>query len=66
MNSVNKSVLRVKKFFKQLESYNSNKIIVHTDKINALIQSDLSDKRLSKISKIDGQIFVVKPNIRVS
>jgi aspartyl-tRNA(Asn)/glutamyl-tRNA(Gln) amidotransferase subunit A len=66
MNSVNKSVLRVKKFFKQLESYNSNKIIVHTDKINALIQSDLSDKRLSKISKIDGQLFVVKPNIRVS
>ena len=66
MNSVNKSVLRVKKFFKQLESCNSNKIIVHTDKINALIQSDLSDKRLSKISKIDGQLFVVKPNIRVS
>jgi len=66
MNSVNKSVLRVKKFFKQLESYNSNKIIVHTDKINALIQSDLSDKRLNKISKIDGQLFVVKPNIRVS
>ena len=66
MNSVNKSVLRVKKFFKQLESFNSNKIIVHTDKINALIQSDLSDKRLNKISKIDGQLFVVKPNIRVS
>ena len=36
MNSVNKSVLRVNKFFKQLENYNSNKIIVHTDKINAL------------------------------
>ena len=66
MNSVNKSVLRVKKFFKQLESFNSNKIIVHTDKINALIQSDLSDKRLNKISKIDGQLIVVKPNIRVS
>ena len=66
MNSVNKSVLRVNKFFKQLENYNSNKIIVYTDKINALAQANLSDKRFNKISNIDGQLFVVKPNIRVS
>ena len=66
MNSFNKSVLRVNKFFKKLENINSNKIIVHTDKINALVQSNLSDKRFNKISNIDGHLFVVKPNIRVS
>ena len=63
MNSVNKSVLRVNKFFKQLKNYTTNKIIIHTDKDNALIQSNISDKRYNKISKIDGELFVVKPNI---
>ena len=65
MNSVNKSVLRVNKFFKQLKNYTTNKIIIHTDKKNALLQSNISDKRYNKISKIDGELFVVKPNIRV-
>ena len=65
MNSVNKSVLRVNKFFKQLKNYTTNKIIIHTDKENALLQSNISDKRYNKISKIDGELFVVKPNIRV-
>jgi aspartyl-tRNA(Asn)/glutamyl-tRNA(Gln) amidotransferase subunit A len=65
MNSVNKSVLRVNKFFKQLKNYTTNKIIIHTDKKNALLQSNISDKRFNKISKIDGELFVVKPNIRV-
>ena len=65
MNSVNKSVLRVNKFFKQLKNYTTNKIIIHTDQENALLQSNISDKRFNKISKIDGELFVVKPNIRV-
>ena len=65
MNSVNKSVLRVNKFFKQLKNYTTNKIIIHTDQENALLQSNISDKRYNKISKIDGELFVVKPNIRV-
>ena len=65
MNSVNKSVLRVNKFFKQLKNYTTNKIIIHTDKKNALLESNISDKRFNKISKIDGELFVVKPNIRV-
>ncbi len=65
MNSVNKSVLRVNKFFKQLKNYTTNKIIIHTDRKNALIESSISDKRFNKISKIDGELFVVKPNIRV-
>ena len=45
MNNVNKSVLRVNKFFKQLENFNSYNIIIHTDKKNALIQSKISDNR---------------------
>ena len=65
MNSVNKSVLRVNKFFKQLKNYTANKIIIHTDRKNALLESNISDKRFNKISKIDGELFVVKPNIRV-
>ncbi len=65
MNSVNKSVLRVNKFFKQLKIYTTNKIIIHTDKKNALLQSNISDKRYKRISNIDGELFVVKPNIRV-
>ena len=65
MNSVNKSVLRVNKFFKQLKNYTTNKIIIHTDRKNALLESKISDKRFNKISKIDGELFVVKPNIRV-
>ena len=65
MNSVNKSVLRVNKFFKQLKNYTTNKIIIHTDRKNALFESNISDKRYNKISKIDGELFVVKPNIRV-
>ena len=65
MNRVNKSVLRVNKFFKQLKNYTTNKIIIHTDRKNALLESNISDKRFNKISKIDGELFVVKPNIRV-
>ena len=65
MNSVNKSVLRVNKFFKQLKNYTTNKIIIHTDRKNALLESNISDKRFNKLSKIDGELFVVKPNIRV-
>ena len=65
MSSVNKSVLRVNKFFKQLKNYTTNKIIIHTDRKNALLESNISDKRFNKISKIDGELFVVKPNIRV-
>ncbi len=65
MNSVNKSVLRVNKFFKQLKNYTTNKIIIHTDRKNALLESNISDKRYNRISNIDGELFVVKPNIRV-
>ena len=65
MKSVNKSVLRVNKFFKQLKNYTTNKIIIHTDRKKALLESNISDKRFNKISKIDGELFVVKPNIRV-
>ena len=66
MNNVNKSVLRVNKFFKQLENFNSYNIVIHTDKKNALIQSKISDNRNNKISFIDGELFVVKPNIKVA
>ena len=65
MNSVNKSVLRVNRFFRQLKNYTTNKIIIHTDQENALLQSNISAKRYNRISKIDGELFVVKPNIRV-
>ena len=37
MNSVNKSVLRVNKFFKQLENYNSNKIMVSQSSVSAAL-----------------------------
>ena len=52
MNSVNKSVLRVNKFFKQLKNYTTNKIIIHTDRKNALFESNIPTRDIIKFLKL--------------
>ena len=60
-----KSVSEVFNFFKKLDTYKNNKIFIYTDKSNALDAAKIYDQRIHQISKIDGKLFAIKPNIRV-
>lgn len=60
-----KSVSEVFNFFKKLDTYKNNKIFIYTDKSNALDAAKICDQRIHQISKIDGKLFAIKPNIRV-
>ena len=60
-----KSVSEVFNFFKKLDTYKNNKIFIYTDKSNALDTAKICDQRIHQISKIDGKLFAIKPNIRV-
>ena len=65
MNVIQKSVSKVKKFFNQLKTYSSHNIIIYSNYKNAFDDAIKSDERVQKISEIDGEIFTVKPNIKV-
>ena len=65
MNVIQKSVSKVKKFFNQLITYSSHNIIIYSNYKNAFDDAIKSDERVQKISEIDGEIFTVKPNIKV-
>ena len=65
MNVIQKSVSKVKKFFNQLITYSSHNIIIYSNYKDAFDDAIKSDERVQKISEIDGEIFTVKPNIKV-
>ena len=65
MNVIQKSVSKVKKFFNQLKTYSSHNIIIYSNYKDAFDDAIKSDERVQKISEIDGEIFTVKPNIKV-
>ena len=65
MNVIQKSVSKVKNFFNQLKTYSSHNIIIYSNYKNAFDDAIKSDERVQKISEIDGEIFTVKPNIKV-
>ena len=66
MNTNTKSVSKVNAFFNKLKKYNSHNIIIYSNQENSLKDAILSDARLNKISKIDGELITVKPNIKVA
>jgi len=65
MNTNTKSVSKVNAFFNKLKKYNSHNIIIHSNQENSLRDAILSDGRSNKVSKIDGELITVKPNIKV-
>ena len=65
MNTNTKSVSKVNTFFNKLKKYNSHNIIIHSNQENSLRDAILSDGRSNKVSKIDGELITVKPNIKV-
>ena len=65
MNANTKSVSKVNAFFNKLKKYNSHNIIIYSNQENSLRDAILSDGRSNKISKIDGELITVKPNIKV-
>ena len=66
MNTNTKSVSKVNVFFNKLKKYNSHNIIIYSNQKNSLRDAILSDRRPNKISKIDGELITVKPNIKVT
>ena len=66
MNTNSKSVSKVNVFFNKLKKYNSHNIIIYSNQENSLRDAILSDRRPNKISKIDGELITVKPNIKVT
>ena len=66
MNTNTKSVSKVNIFFNKLKKYNSHNIIIYSNQENSLRDAILSDSRPNKISKIDGELITVKPNIKVT
>ena len=66
MNTNTKSVSKVNVFFNKLKKYNSHNIIIYSNQENSLRDAILSDRRPNKISKIDGELITVKPNIKVT
>ncbi len=66
MNTNTKSVSKVNAFFNKLKKYNSHNIIIYSNQENSLRDAILCDERLNKISKIDGELITVKPNIKVA
>lgn len=65
MNTNTKSVSKVNTFFNKLKKYNSHNIIIYSNQENSLRDAILSDRRSNKVSKIDGELITVKPNIKV-
>ena len=65
MNTNTKSVSKVNTFFNKLKKYNSYNIIIYSNQENSLRDAILSDGRSNKVSKIDGELITVKPNIKV-
>ena len=65
MNTKTKSVSKVNTFFNKLKKYNSHNIIIYSNQENSLRDAILSDGRSNKVSKIDGELITVKPNIKV-
>jgi aspartyl-tRNA(Asn)/glutamyl-tRNA(Gln) amidotransferase subunit A len=65
MNTNTKSVSKVNTFFNKLKKYNSHNIIIYSNQENSLRDAILSDGRSNKVSKIDGELITVKPNIKV-
>ena len=65
MNTNIKSVSKVNVFFNKLKKYNSHNIIIYSNQENSLRDAIISDGRSIKISKIDGELITVKPNIKV-
>ena len=65
MNTKTKSVSKVNAFFNKLKKYNSHNIIIYSNQENSLRDAILSDGRSNKVSKIDGELITVKPNIKV-
>ena len=65
MNTNTKSVSKVNAFFNKLKKYNSHNIIIYSNQENSLRDAILSDRRSNKVSKIDGELITVKPNIKV-
>ena len=66
MNTNTKSVSKVNVFFNKLKKYNSHNIIIYSNQENSLRDAIISDGRSNKISKIDGELITVKPNIKVA
>jgi len=60
-----KSTSRVNIFFNNLEKYKSHNIFVYLNKNNALKDALSSDKRLKKLSILDGNLIAIKPNIKI-
>ena len=65
MNTKTKSVSKVNAFFNKLKKYNSYNIIIYSNQESSLRDAILSDGRSNKVSKIDGELITVKPNIKV-
>ena len=65
MNTNTKSVSKVNTFFNKLKKYNSHNIIIYSNQESSLRDAILSDGRSNKVSKIDGELITVKPNIKV-
>ena len=65
MNTKTKSVSKVNVFFNKLKKYNLHNIIIYSNQENSLRDAILSDGRSNKVSKIDGELITVKPNIKV-
>ena len=65
MNTKTKSVSKVNAFFNKLKKYNSHNIIIYSNQESSLRDAILSDGRSNKVSKIDGELITVKPNIKV-
>ena len=60
-----KSVSKILNFFQKLDTYKNNRIFVYTDKQSALNQANICDQRQNTLSKIDGSLVAVKPNLKV-
>ena len=60
-----KSVSKILNFFQKLDTYKNNRIFVYTDKQSALDQANICDQRQNTLSKIDGSLVAVKPNLKV-
>ncbi len=57
---------KVNNFFKYLENFKSHNIFIHTDKDTSLKHAKNADSRMKKLSQIDGELFAVKANIKVT
>ena len=57
---------KVNNFFKYLENFKSHNIFIHTDKDTSLKHAKNADRRMKKLSEIDGELFAVKANIKVN